>query len=85
MLMLSGGKDELVPPSHMRELRRIREGTAGEVEGKGEKRGKGKVRWREFPLGGHNDTCLIPDYWREIASWIKEEIESGSSESIKAQ
>lgn len=75
MLMLSGGRDELVPPSHMRELRRIRERT---LEEKGE---RGRVRWREFPLGGHNDTCLIPDYWREIAAWIKEEVESVSNES----
>lgn len=71
MLMLSGKKDELVPPSHMVELRRMREDTRGEM---GEKAG-GKVRWREFDHGGHNDTCLIGDYWVEIGKWIKEEIE----------
>jgi hypothetical protein len=34
---------------------------------------KAKLRWAEFPLGGHNDTCLIPDYWKEIGEWLKEE------------
>lgn len=88
LLMLSGGKDELVPPSHMRELRRIREeglerrdasGTAGvnfgeKKQGDAEEKAA-RVRWREYPLGGHNDTCLIPDYWKDISEWIKEEVE----------
>lgn len=77
MLMLSGKKDELVPPAHMMELRRIRE------KGKeGEKGEGGKVRWREFYNGGHNDTCLISDYWKEIEEWIKEEVEGRSNEKV---
>jgi predicted esterase len=72
MLMLSGKKDELVPPSHMADLRRMREEPGA---GKGEEKG-GRIRWREFDHGGHNDTCLIGDYWVEIGKWIKEEVEN---------
>lgn len=81
MLMLSGQKDELVPPSHMRELRRIREGQSVSGEkGEGDKKGAGRVRWREYPLGGHNDTCLIPDYWKDIGEWIRKEVEGKDGE-----
>ena len=82
MLMLSGLKDELVLPSHMAHLRDMRqrqqdrEGLGDKEEIKGEKEGKGaKLRWTEFPLGGHNDTCTIPDYWKEIGEWLKEEFD----------
>ncbi|KAI9631953.1 Alpha/Beta hydrolase protein [Dioszegia hungarica] len=86
ILMLSGKKDELVPPSHMVELRRIREGgrvqeASWQEEGQAANAARekkdlgGKVRWREFPSGTHNDTCLIPGYWKEIGEWIREEVE----------
>lgn len=59
VLMLSGIRDEIVPQSQMKELRKIR--------------GEGKVRWKEFD-GSHNDTYVVAGYWEEIGQWIQEEI-----------
>ncbi|ORY31353.1 Alpha/Beta hydrolase protein [Naematelia encephala] len=61
ILFMAGKKDELVAPSQMKALKALR--------------GDGKYTWKEFE-GGHNDTCLIPQYWMEIGKWLKEEIES---------
>ena len=60
VLLLSGKRDQLVPPSQMVKLRELR--------------GQGKMRWREFD-GEHNDTFLAKGYWDEVALWLKEEIE----------
>ena len=80
MLMLSGLRDELVPPSHMVYLRDMRRSQAAKAEdtlGEKDRDEKGKstakLRWAEFPLGSHNDTCLIPDYWKEIKEWLVDE------------
>jgi len=84
VLFLSGAQDELVPPSHMRELYRIvgsqtesSDGGSEEQEkGKISVKGKGRVRkvWKEFPEGTHNDTCVQPHYFETIASFIRSEI-----------
>jgi hypothetical protein len=88
MLMLSGLKDELVLPSHMahlRDLRRsqlsakstglngVRDAVQGETESTEKDAGETKLRWAEFPLGGHNDTCMIPDYWKAVGEWLRDE------------
>ncbi|KAG0250729.1 hypothetical protein BG011_008139 [Mortierella polycephala] len=57
VLFLSGRKDELVPPSHMRELHRLLDTT-------------GKSIWCEFPDGTHNDTCLKPGYFDAIKGFL---------------
>ena len=57
VLFLSGRKDELVPPSHMQQLRRLLDTT-------------GDVVWREFPDGTHNDTCLKPGYFDAIKLFL---------------
>ncbi|KAG0198162.1 hypothetical protein BGX28_008389 [Mortierella sp. GBA30] len=57
VLFLAGSKDELVPPSHMRELYRLLDTTGESV-------------WREFPEGTHNDTCLKPGYFEAIKSFM---------------
>ncbi|KAF9432409.1 hypothetical protein BGZ76_010842 [Entomortierella beljakovae] len=57
VLFLSGRKDELVPPSHMKELHRLLDTT-------------GKSVWREFLDGTHNDTCLKAGYFEAIQSFI---------------
>jgi len=59
ILFLSGLRDELVPPSQMIELKKMREG--------------GRNRWREFN-GQHNDTFLCSGYWKEVEDWMKEEV-----------
>ncbi|KAM0752538.1 alpha/beta-hydrolase [Meredithblackwellia eburnea MCA 4105] len=55
-LFLSGAKDELVPPHHMKELF--------------EKCSSKAKEWKEFPEGTHNDTCIQPDYFSHIATFI---------------
>ncbi|KAG0210405.1 hypothetical protein BGX33_004936 [Mortierella sp. NVP41] len=58
VLFLSGRKDELVPPAHMRKLYRLLDTTGESV-------------WREFPEGTHNDTCLKPGYFEAIKSFLE--------------
>ncbi|KAK4055397.1 bem46 protein, variant [Microbotryomycetes sp. JL221] len=56
VLFLSGEDDELIPPSHMRELHKICPSKDKE--------------WRGFPHGTHNDTCVQPIYFQYIADFI---------------
>ncbi|TRM58525.1 Alpha/Beta hydrolase protein [Schizophyllum amplum] len=64
ILMLSGAQDELVPPEHMRSLFEL------VVARKGDKMDNEKVKFAEFPHGGHNDTCAQPGYWSVVADFI---------------
>ncbi|KAF9426980.1 hypothetical protein BGZ94_005704 [Podila epigama] len=57
VLFLSGRKDELVPPAHMEQLRQLTSTT-------------GKVVWKEFADGTHNDTCLKPGYFEAIKEFL---------------
>jgi fermentation-respiration switch protein FrsA (DUF1100 family) len=59
LLMISGSRDELVPPSQMVQLK--------QREDK-----KGKLRWK-IVEGGHNDTFMAKGYWEEVAIWLREE------------
>ncbi|KAF8310987.1 alpha/beta-hydrolase [Clavulina sp. PMI_390] len=59
ILMMSGLRDELVPPSQMRQL----------WEAVTAKSKKGRV-WCEFPQGTHNDTCIQPQYWVKVADFV---------------
>ncbi|KAG0330968.1 hypothetical protein BG004_001878 [Podila humilis] len=58
VLFLSGSRDELVPPSHMRQLHQLLDTT-------------GDVVWKEFGDGTHNDTCLKPGYFESIKSFLE--------------
>jgi fermentation-respiration switch protein FrsA (DUF1100 family) len=60
MLMISGTRDELVPPAQMELLRNLRESKGG------------KVRWKIVD-GGHNDTCVGKGYWEEVEAWLLQE------------
>ncbi|KAF9349349.1 hypothetical protein BGX34_001847 [Mortierella sp. NVP85] len=57
VLFLSGLKDELVPPAHMKELHKLLKSTGESV-------------WREFPDGTHNDTCLKRGYFEAIKGFL---------------
>lgn len=59
-LFLSGLKDELIPPSHMRRLYDLSNSPS-------------KV-WKEFPTGTHNDTCMAKKYFTDINSFLEEEV-----------
>jgi len=63
MLMISGTRDELVPPAQMKHLKELREGM------------KGKLRWKMVD-GGHNDTFMGKGYWEEVEAWLLEEFGS---------
>ncbi|PJF19942.1 hypothetical protein PSACC_00244 [Paramicrosporidium saccamoebae] len=62
MLFLSGSRDELIPPAHMKSL--FNTITASED-------GLKKARFEVFEKGTHNDTCLQPGYFEAIAAFIK--------------
>lgn len=62
MLFLSGGADELIPPSHMHHLFAIVAGT---------KQGKLKAKLVTFDKGTHNDTFLQPGYFEAISDYIR--------------
>jgi len=83
MLMLSGTRDEVVPAEHMLALWELVQNRGASkpqgptLPGSGE----GKVpvaaadvrnmsKFVEFPNGTHNDTCVQPDYWKEVAEFI---------------
>ncbi|CAG8448279.1 4970_t:CDS:2 [Diversispora eburnea] len=60
ILFLSGKQDEIIPPSHMKELYDI---SITET----------KV-FKEFVCGSHNDTCMQPDYFDMIGEFLKKEV-----------
>lgn len=64
MLMISGSRDELVPPAQMVQLKELRE------------KGAGKLRWKLVD-GGHNDTFMSKGYWEEVGEWLNEEFDLG--------
>jgi fermentation-respiration switch protein FrsA (DUF1100 family) len=66
MLMISGSRDELVPPSQMKQLKELREGQMG------------KLRWKMVD-GGHNDTFMGKGYWEEVEAWLLEEFKTGKA------
>jgi len=57
ILFLAGGKDELVPPSHMVKLNELSES-------------RGEKIWAPFPNGMHNDTCMQQGYFTAIKHFI---------------
>ncbi|KAJ1967078.1 bem46 protein, variant [Dispira parvispora] len=66
ILFLSGCKDDLIPPSHMKALYdNVREGNP-------------KV-WKEFRDGKHNDTCIQDGYFEAIQNFWQEYITKSSS------
>ncbi|GAA6061067.1 hypothetical protein JCM10212_000110 [Sporobolomyces blumeae] len=56
VLFLAGARDELVEPGQMKGLWRLCSSEAKE--------------WREYPNGTHNDTCIQPNYFNDIALFI---------------
>ncbi|KAA6409013.1 MAG: BEM46 family [Lasallia pustulata] len=60
ILFLSGLKDEIVPPSHMRKLYSVC-------------RAETKI-WKEMPNGTHNDTVAEPHYFNHIAEFIRDHV-----------
>ncbi|GAA6054362.1 hypothetical protein JCM3770_003337 [Rhodotorula araucariae] len=56
VLFLAGSRDELVEP--------------GQMKGLWERCGSKVKEWREFQYGTHNDTCVQPHYFANIASFI---------------
>ena len=61
ILFLSGLRDELVPPSHMRQLYELAQTRATK-------------QWKVFNNGTHNDTVLQPNYFSTIEKFLKKEI-----------
>jgi fermentation-respiration switch protein FrsA (DUF1100 family) len=62
LLILSGLRDELVPPKHSEELYQLV---------KGHKLHSNRVTMKTFEKGTHNDTFLQPGYFEAIAAFIK--------------
>ncbi|KAL0631556.1 bem46 protein, variant [Maublancomyces gigas] len=63
VLFLSGQKDELVPPSHMKQLYNVCNSPV-------------KV-WKELPNGTHNDTCAEDGYFDYIDEFIEGAMPNG--------
>ncbi|KAF3154091.1 hypothetical protein TWF569_000927 [Orbilia oligospora] len=60
VLFLSGLRDELVPPSHMRRLHEI---------------SKAPIKvWKDFPNGTHNDSVMEVGYFENINDFINDEV-----------
>lgn len=57
ILFLSGLRDEIVPPSHMRELFKLCRSS--------------RVMWKELPHGDHNNTVAEPGYFMHIDEFLE--------------
>jgi len=64
-LLLSGLKDELIPPSHMKLLYEARASSTGMPSSSGD------VQFVEFPNGKHNDLFLSKGYVSSIEQFMK--------------
>ncbi|KAK4500283.1 hypothetical protein PRZ48_008472 [Zasmidium cellare] len=60
ILFLSGLKDEIVPPSHMKELFKLCRSQ--------------KVMWRELPNGDHNSSVAEPGYFSHIEEFLRRHV-----------
>ncbi|CEI88431.1 hypothetical protein RMCBS344292_02821 [Rhizopus microsporus] len=60
ILFLAGSKDELVPPSHMVELRELSESP--------------NKTWVAFSQGTHNDTFMQPGYFTAIRDFLEKSV-----------
>jgi pimeloyl-ACP methyl ester carboxylesterase len=58
-LFISGLKDELIPPAHMKKLHDTMPNQSTKV-------------WKEIPDGNHNDTCTKPGYFQAIEAFFVE-------------
>lgn len=67
ILFLSGAKDELIPPSHMRRLNELSDTRAEKT-------------WVAFPNGMHNDTCMQPGYFSAIRDYLEAHVLKQSKE-----
>ncbi|CAG8697206.1 7006_t:CDS:2, partial [Acaulospora morrowiae] len=61
ILFLSGKRDELVPPFHMRTLHDLSITSEAKI-------------FKEFVYGTHNDTCLQPEYFDVVYEFLKREV-----------
>lgn len=59
ILFLSGAKDELVPPTHMKGLYEASQT-------------RGLKVWKEFENGTHNDTCIQSGYFSAVRDFLLE-------------
>ncbi|ESK92536.1 bem46 family protein [Moniliophthora roreri MCA 2997] len=68
ILLLSGAKDQIVPPEHMQGLRDL-------VSKRGSKDGvrnpEERSRWEQFEHGSHNDTTAQRGYWNAIEEFLE--------------
>ncbi|KAG6865265.1 hypothetical protein C0991_004004 [Blastosporella zonata] len=73
ILMLSGVKDGIVPKEHMRALWEAvaKRGETKTSGGREYKVGLEHARFKEFPRGGHNDTCVQLGYWPTISDFVQ--------------
>jgi abhydrolase domain-containing protein 13 len=60
MLLLSAGKDEIVPHSHRVKLLEV-----------GKESNMTNLSYAYFPDSGHNDTWLAKNYWKTILDWMQ--------------
>jgi pimeloyl-ACP methyl ester carboxylesterase len=68
-LFLVGGKDELIPPSHMHRLYSL--STAATFQPKLAGKQTDCKHIVVFEHGTHNDTCIQPGYFQAIKSFVE--------------
>ncbi|CDS07656.1 hypothetical protein LRAMOSA01605 [Lichtheimia ramosa] len=61
ILFLSGSKDELIPPTHMRKLFELCDT-------------RGAKEYVELANGMHNDTCIQPGYYPAIEEFLRKKV-----------
>ncbi|KAH8827589.1 Alpha/Beta hydrolase protein [Flagelloscypha sp. PMI_526] len=74
VLMLSGKRDELIPPTMMHELWELIANRGAKKDGVNSpehKAGSERAKYMEFEFGGHNDTCVQTGYWAAVSEFIR--------------
>ncbi len=74
--MLSGLKDEIVSPSHMKQLNDVAQRAFGAADCSGDKSSSDRpqLRFKTYPNGMHNDTFMRggEQYWDDIRSFLED-------------
>ncbi|KND04157.1 uncharacterized protein SPPG_01592 [Spizellomyces punctatus DAOM BR117] len=84
ILLLSGGKDELIPPSQMAGLCYAARSARGKTKAPSTstvKRDEHGIRFIVFPNGTHNETCVQRGYFDEVLAFWRECIVGDGSQS----
>ncbi len=70
VLVIHGGRDDLIAARHGRALAEALTRSGREVT------------WKELPAAGHNDLLAFPEFWRAVGGWLDSRPELAAAASL---